>query len=210
MRLRMSSTQRRVTPVASHRPAVIPTTEKKKHRVSMFRCGITLSPVIWKWHSSFRSFQTSPLFVFVEETCLYIAWQYRGIRAAVIDSYRQWKHHKPLLCLDQDINRCYCLSGCCLVPCLFLTQERKIAKSQIRYYEVRGQRSRSQGFTKFRYEVHNNSWTNQGRFQGGGQGGAPPVKFVPPVAPQKTFKIRPHQASEQKANAALVVILNVF
>ena len=51
----------------------------------------------------------------------------------------------------------------------------------------------------------------QGRFQRGvGMGAAPsPVKFVAPCGPKK-FKIRPHHASEQKASAALVVILNVF
>jgi len=45
----------------------------------------------------------------------------------------------------------------------------------------------------------------------GGQGAAPQWNLWPPCGPpKKTFKIRPHQASEQKAGAALVVILNVF
>jgi len=45
----------------------------------------------------------------------------------------------------------------------------------------------------------------------GVRGGGPPSEICgPPCGPQKTFKIRPHQASEQKASTALVVILNVF
>ena len=50
----------------------------------------------------------------------------------------------------------------------------------------------------------------QGRFQGGPGAAAPPVKFVPPCGPPKNVQDKAHQASEQKASAALVVILNVF